>query len=202
MTDTKIKICGLSRNEDVDFANMLNPEFIGFVFVPRSKRYVNPDAAARLRLKLRDSISAVGVFADEKIENIEKTARDGVIDMIQLHGSESSEYIMCLRQVTGKPVIKAFSISKIEDVKKAVMSPADFILLDNGAGGTGRTFDWTLTGNIERKFFLSGGLNADNVETAIMMTHPYAVDVSSGVEKNGVKDSDRIRTFIKAVRGD
>ncbi|MGD9665964.1 MAG: phosphoribosylanthranilate isomerase [Synergistaceae bacterium] len=200
MMGTKIKICGLMSERDINYANSLIPDFVGFVFVRGSRRYVSPDIAANLRMRLLTSVMTVGVFVNEKFENAINMTRQGVLDIVQLHGQEDDEYIISLREIIRKPVIKAFNVESIKDVDRAVDSPADFILLDNGTGGTGRTFDWTLVRNIERPFFLAGGLDPDNVEAAVSATNPYAVDVSSGVEKECVKDFEKMQNFINAVR--
>lgn len=200
MMGTKIKICGLMSERDINYANSLIPDFVGFVFVRGSRRYVSPDIAANLRMRLLTSVMTVGVFVNEKFENAINMTRQGVLDIVQLHGQEDDEYIISLKEITRKPVIKAFNVESIKDVDRAVDSPADFILLDNGTGGTGRTFDWTLVRNIERPFFLAGGLDPDNVEAAVSATNPYAVDVSSGVEKECVKDFEKMQNFINAVR--
>lgn len=200
MMGTKIKICGLMSERDINYANSLIPDFVGFVFVRGSRRYVSPDIAANLRMRLITSVMTVGVFVNEKFENAINMTRQGALDIVQLHGEESDDYIISLREIIRKPVIKAFNVESIKDVDRAVDSPADFILLDNGTGGTGRTFDWTLVRNIERPFFLAGGLDPDNVEAAVSATNPYAVDVSSGVEKECVKDFEKMQNFINAVR--
>ncbi|MDD2351587.1 MAG: phosphoribosylanthranilate isomerase [Synergistaceae bacterium] len=200
MMGTKIKICGLMSERDINYANSLIPDFVGFVFVRGSRRYVSPDIAANLRMRLLTSVMTVGVFVNEKFENAINMTRQGVLDIVQLYGQEDDEYIISLKEITRKPVIKAFNVESIKDVDRAVDSPADFILLDNGTGGTGRTFDWTLVRNIERPFFLAGGLDPDNVEAAVSATNPYAVDVSSGVEKECVKDFEKMQNFINAVR--
>lgn len=196
----KIKICGLMSERDIDFTNILRPDFIGFIFARDSRRYVPPDMAAKLRIKLLPSVITVGVFVNEKFENAVNITRQSAIDIVQLHGQEGDDYVISLRQITQRPIIKAFNIENNKDVVRAASSPADFILLDNGAGGTGKTFDWTVVRNLERPFFLAGGLDPDNVRTAVSNTNPYAVDVSSGVEKNHVKDFDKMQDFINAVR--
>ncbi len=197
---TKIKICGLSRMCDIDFVNELMPDYIGFVFAPGSKRYVSPAKAAGLRARLDPWIKAVGVFAGAEEESVSDIARSGIVDMLQLHGSESADYIRRVRAMSGLPVIKAFSVETSGDAINAAASPADLILLDNGAGGTGAAFDWSLAAGIERPFFLAGGLTPQNVRRAIEETRPFAVDTSSGVETNGLKDYNKIRLFIEAVR--
>lgn len=202
MMQTKIKICGLMSERDIGFANILRPDYIGFVFAERSRRYVRPGEAAKLRAKLLPSVIAVGVFVNEKFDTVASIAGRGSIDFVQLHGEEDASYIISLSKKTGKPIIKAFSVSAIEDVEKAARSPADYILLDNGKGGTGKTFAWSLCAGLERPFFLAGGLDPINVSTALDCAEPFAVDVSSGVEKEGVKDFEKMQKFIEAVRGE
>lgn len=201
MNNTKIKICGLKREEDIDFVNTLNPDYIGFIFAAKSKRYISPEAAAKLRKNLLPHIKAVGVFVNEPAENIAKLLNNGIIDITQLHGNENEDYISSLRRLTDKSIIKAFKIENSDDIRKASLSSADLILLDNGDGGTGKSFDWTLIKSIGRPFFLAGGLNANNVSEAIGLTQPYAVDTSSGVETSNIKDFDKMKKFINTVRG-
>ena len=197
---TKIKLCGLSRLCDIEAANELKPEYIGFVFAPGSRRYVNSDQAAGLKEQLSSDSKAVGVFVNEKPEFIVDLLKRGTIDIVQLHGSESEEYIMKLRQMTDKPVIKAFTIDKEQDIEAANASSADYVLLDSGRGGTGAVFDWKLLKNVDRPFFLAGGLTTDNVRDAVKIWKPYAVDVSSGIETDGYKDRRKMERFVKEVR--
>lgn len=200
MTDTKIKICGLSRETDIRYANELMPDYIGFVFAPGSRRFVEPDRARELKGSLHPAIKAVGVFVNEEPELIASLARDKIIDMIQLHGNEDDTCIADLRQRTGAPIIKAFRVSSPEDVRRAEESTADYILLDNGSGGTGKAFDWTCLEQVGRPWFLAGGLDPGNVARAVREYRPYGVDVSSGVEKDGYKDYQAMSDFIKTVR--
>ena len=162
---TRIKLCGLSRPEDIASANRVQPEFVGFVFVPGSKRYVSTRQAQRLKALLSPRIQAVGVFADAEPETVAGLLDRGVIDLAQLHGGESGDYI----------------------------------LLDSGAG-TGTAFDWALLRHIKRPYFLAGGLGPGKVERAVELLHPYAVDVSSGIETEGVKDPSKMAAFVAAVR--
>ena len=197
---TKVKICGLRRLEDVEYVNRLRPDFVGFVFAPASRRFVSCDFAAELKDALDSNISAVGVFVDAPLRDVVSLVERHAIDMIQLHGFENDEYIAQLRALCSVPVIQAFSVSKSEDVERVRNSKADFVLLDNGSGGTGATFDWSLASEIGRPFFLAGGLSPDNVSRAISLTKPFAVDVSSGVEVDGVKNFEKIRDVITLVR--
>lgn len=151
---TKIKLCGLSQSCDIVAANKQKPDYIGFVFAPKSRRYVTYEKALELKR---------------------------------------------LRLLTDKPVIKAFRIETANDIEAATQSTADHILLDSGAG-TGTVFDWNLLKRIKRPYFLAGGLDVLNVAEAVRTLHPFAVDVSSGIENGGVKDQTKMAAFTAAVR--
>ena len=196
---TRIKLCGLSRPCDIEVANRLKPEYIGFVFAKKSKRYVTPEKAEELKRLLAPNIKAVGVFVNEMPQTVAKLLNNGTIDIAQLHGDEDEDYISQLRFYTDKPIIKAFRIEDASDILYVEQSTADYILLDSGAG-TGTSFDWKLVQNIKRPYFLAGGLSPDNVENAVNMLRPYAVDVSSGIETDGIKDKCKIAEFVAAVR--
>ena len=198
---TKIKFCGLTGDCDLVAANELRPEYIGFVFAPKSKRYVTPERAAELKRQLAAGIKAVGVFVNDDLYHVAELLNRGIIDIAQLHGSEDEEYIRHLRQLTGKPVIRAYRIKTAEDIAEAEKCTADHVLLDSGAG-TGEMFDWKLIKNMKRPYFLAGGLSPDNVENAVEQLSPYAVDVSSGIETDGVKDKAKMAAFAAAVRGE
>ena len=196
---TKIKLCGLSRDCDIEAANALRPDYIGFVFAVKSRRYVPPETAAELKQLLIPEIRAVGVFVDEAPERVARLLNDGVIDLAQLHGSEDEGYIRRLRNLTDGLLIQAFRIRTEKDLRRAEMSTADEILLDAGAG-TGTVFDWTLLQGAERRYFLAGGLNPENVRDAIRSVGPYGVDVSSGIETDFRKDQEKMAAFVAAVR--
>ena len=196
---TKIKLCGISRPEDIVAVNQCKPDYIGFVFYKKSARYVSPEKARRLKEQLLPGILSVGVFVNEAPGVIAELLEEGVIDAAQLHGQESSQYLHTLRGLTSKPLIQAIQIRSEKDLYKTADSTADFLLLDSGAG-TGQTFDWNLLKNIRQDFFLAGGLDAQNVADAICQVHPYGVDVSSGIETNGKKDKEKIAAFMAAVR--
>ena len=196
---TRIKMCGLRRAEDIDAVNELLPEYIGFVFFSGSKRYIAPEAAAALRARLDPGIRAVGVFVDEEAETVAGLLNSGVIDLAQLHGHENEEYLAKLRKLADRPLVRAFRIRCEEDVRKAMESSAEHILLDAGAGD-GKTFDWQLLRAAGRPYFLAGGLNPDNVSAAVRELKPFAVDVSSGIETGGFKDIEKMRAFARAVR--
>ena len=196
---SKIKLCGLSRKCDIEWANALKPEYIGFVFWSKSKRNVPPEKAKELKGLLSPDIKAVGVFVDEPIENVAELLNDNIIDIAQLHGGEDEEYIKKLRALSGKPIIKAFLLKSEIDAERAEKSTADYILVDSGTG-TGKSFDWELLKNISRPYFLAGGLCCENISQAITALDPYAVDVSSGIETNGCKDKNKMAAFVAAVR--
>ncbi len=197
---TRVKVCGLKRPEDMAYANELLPDYVGFVFAKASKRYVSPESAAALREQLSPQIVSVGVFVDEPIEQVAALLESDVIGMAQLHGAESQAYVRKLKSRTQAPIIQAFRIATRDDVLFAEQSEADYILLDHGAGGTGESFDWSLLDGIERQFFLAGGLSAENVGEAIARCKPFAVDSSSKLETNGVKDYEKMKAFVEAVR--
>lgn len=196
---TKIKLCGLSRACEIEAANILRPDYIGFVFAPKSKRYVTHEKAEELKNLLSPNIQAVGVFVNESIETVADLLNKGIIDLAQLHGTENESYINELRNLTDKPIVQAFPIRSLQDIERAEKSTADFILLDSGAG-TGTVFDWQLLKQINRPYFLAGGLTPDNVQEAVAKLRPYAVDVSSGIETNGRKDIAKMQLFAAAVR--
>lgn len=196
---TKIKMCGLSRAEDIEAANTIKPDYIGFVFAEISKRRVSALEASKLKSKLDPEIKAVGVFLDDKLDFVASMLNLGIVDVVQLHGAEDEEYIEKVRKITNKPIIKAFIIRSEDDVERAVNSTADYILLDGGKG-EGKVFDWSLLKNIKRPYFLAGGLNPDNASDAVKTLKPYAVDVSTGIETDGVKDKEKMTAFANAVR--
>lgn len=196
---TKIKICGLRREQDIRYANELMPDYIGFVFLKGKMRYVTFEEAAHLRSLLDPAIPAVGVFVNEPVENVIRLLQSGTIQIAQLHGQEDEAYAEELRRASDHCIIRAFAVRSSEDIHRAFAFPADYPLLDNGKG-TGETFDWSLFQEQEKPFFLAGGLSPENVKEAIECFHPYAVDVSSGVETDGFKDYEKMKAFMDAVR--
>ena len=196
---TKIKFCGLRTFEDIHAVNEILPEYVGFVFAPKSKRYVSPETAEKLRGALSKKICAVGVFVNENFQTVGELLNAGIIDAAQLHGNETDDYIKNLRGVTNKTIIQAFQIKSANDITATEKSIADFILVDAGAGD-GKTFDWRLLKNFRREYFLAGGLNPENISDAIELLQPFAVDVSSGIETDGRKDFCKMATFANVVR--
>ena len=198
---TKIKICGLRRPEDIAYVNEAKPDFAGFIIdVPKSRRNVPREKVRELTALLSPEILPVGVFVNAPMETILSLVTDGTLKAVQLHGQESQSYLEELKKQVAVPLIRAFAIRSPEDLTEAEKSPADFVLLDNGAGGTGETFDWSLLSSFDRPFFLAGGLRLENITEAVSRFHPYALDLSSGVETDGYKDKEKIIAAVAAVR--
>ena len=196
----KIKICGLKRLEDIEIVNRYGPDFIGFVFAD-SKRKVSHDLACKLRRNLRNGIVPVGVFVDASQDEIMELFEEGVIDMAQLHGNESEEYIIELKEKTGNElkIVNAIEMSENVNLDDYSDTNADFLLFDSGKG-SGKTFDWSLIRkNLKKDFFLAGGLNISNISQAIEEFEPYAVDLSSGLETDGFKDEKKIREIMEVI---
>lgn len=198
---TKLKICGLTCEEDIAAVNEVKPDFAGFIIeVPSSGRNLSAEQVKVLVKGLDKEILPVGVFVDARPELPISLLRDGSLWAAQLHGNEDEEYIEKIQNMTGKPVIKAFSIKTPEDVQRALRSPADYILLDQGTGGTGEPFDWSLVPPVRRPFFLAGGIGFENLREAISTLHPWAVDLSSSLETNGKKDPVKIRQIVRMLK--
>lgn len=197
----RIKLCGMMKENDIFAVNELNPEYVGFIFWEKSFRNLTYDRAKQLKGLLSNSIDAVGVFVDADLNYIARLANDGIIDLVQLHGSEDEEYIRTLRKIVpiGTKIIKAYKVTNADEVAAAVSSIADFILFDPGKGN-GNTFNWELIKDVERPYFLAGGLNTDNIGDAMEYLHPFAVDVSSGIETNKSKDVAKMKKFVSIAR--
>ena len=200
MTDTKIKFCGLRREEDVKLAASLDADFFGFILTDRFKRFIAPEEVARLKEFIPATGKTIGVFVDEPVDYVITCAKTANLDMIQLHGSEDDAYIFEIKEKTGLPVIKMIKPLSEDDIITARKSKADLILLDSGAGGTGKVFDWSLAERLGRDYILAGGLTPDNVADAVKRLKPFAVDVSSGVETEGIKDFSKMKAFAAEVR--
>ena len=196
----KVKICGIRRMEDIEIVNRYKPDYIGFVFAD-SKRRVSHDLAYELKLNLDSDIISVGVFVDASLDEILKLFDEGVIEMAQLHGSESEEYILTLKEKTNSElkIIKAIEMSEDVDLLEYNNSHADYLLLDSGKG-SGKTFDWSLMeSDLNKEFFLAGGLDISNISDAINEFDPYAIDLSSSLEVDGFKDESKIKELMEAI---
>lgn len=205
---TKIKICGLSRREDIESVNMVSPDYIGFIMgFPKSHRNITIERAKTLRAGLKEEIQVVGVFVDAEISMIVDACAQKVIDIIQLHGREDIRYIERLKAVLASvevqaKIIKAIQVKSKEDLTLIKEVPADMILLDAGMGD-GKLFSQEqidLLKSVNRDYFLAGGLNPENVSELLESLHPFGVDVSSGVETEKKKDRKKIRRFVQNVR--
>ena len=202
---TKIKICGITRTEDALAAAGHGADFLGFIFVPSTPRYVEPEHAAEIAAAVRERGNApklVGVFRDASNDYVRAIARLVGLDVVQLHGGESDDDIREL----GIPAVKTLRVR--DTLPETHDTPnAAWLLFDTyderRAGGTGRSFDWALLTTYERSkpFFLSGGLGPDNIAAAIALVRPDAVDVGSGVEESpGVKDHSKLRRLFERIR--
>lgn len=196
----KIKICGMRRPEDIGYANQVLPDYVGFILAKGFRRSVSRETAAALKAQLDPRIRAVGVFVDDPLEEIISLLEEGVIDLAQLHGQESEEDILYLKAMTGKPVIKTVKAENRHIVEAWLDTAADYLLFDSGTG-SGKTFDWSILEDIQRDFFLAGGLTPENLREAASQVQPYGVDLSSGTETDGVKDPEKMRRAVEIVRG-
>ena len=197
----KLKICGLTCEEDIAAVNEVKPDFAGFIIeVPSSRRNLSAEKVKVLVKGLDKEILPVGVFVNAAPELPISLLRDETLWAAQLHGDEDEDYIEKIQNMTGKPVIKAFSIKTPEDVQRALRSPADYILLDQGTGGTGEPFDWSLVPPVRRPFFLAGGIGPENLRNAVSTLHPWAVDLSTSLETQGQKDPIKIRQIAKMLK--
>ena len=202
----RIKICGLMRPEDILYVNRVRADYAGFILAEGRRRTLDRERVKELAADLAPGILKTGVFVNQDPDWIAETVRITGIDAVQLHGSETEKEILYLRKLLdegpGKQcrIVRAFRVEGPEDILRAEESSADLVLLDHGAGGSGEAFDWSLAGKAGRPFFLAGGLDAENVQEAIRLLKPWAVDVSSGVESGGKKDPEKIRKFTEAVR--
>ncbi|MGX3010514.1 phosphoribosylanthranilate isomerase [Helicobacter sp. 23-1044] len=212
----KIKFCGLFRECDIEFANALMPDFVGFVFARQSKRFVDFALAGELKARLNSQIKAVGVFVDSPVERICEAVQSKIIDIVQLHGNENNAYISALREslrhisAQNPPIIKAINACNSHLILEAQNLNADFVLLDSANAGSGVAFEWEkLSAKIAEsrhfafdfatRFFLAGGVNADNLPRA-MSLNPYAIDISSGIESDGKKDFAKMKQIIETLR--
>lgn len=211
----KIKLCGMMKSCDIEYANRVKPDFVGFIFA-NTRRKISAAQAKQFREALDAEIPAVGVFVNEDISVIVSLVQDGCIDMIQLHGEEDADYIRRLREICDVPVIKAVKVQTVEQIRQTAALPVDYLLLDTYRkgvlGGTGEAFDWellraakaaagdTVEGELFGKpYFLAGGLHAGNLREAAALGS-YGLDVSSGIETDGSKDFTKMVEVMELVR--
>ncbi len=199
---TKIKLCGMFRECDIDYVNEAKPDYIGFIVMfPKSHRNICFETALRLKSRLLPGIKSIAVSVNAPVEQLAEFAIRGAADILQCHGSEDAEYIARLRRLTGVPIIKAVKVTSAADIENAQKLGADYLLLDSGTG-SGVTFDHSLIdrGKIRIPFFLAGGLTPENLGQAVRDIHPYAVDLSSGIETDKLKDREKILAAVREVR--
>jgi len=200
VTKTRIKLCGMWREVDIEGVNAARPDYVGFVIdFPKSKRSLTRERVAQLSSQVDDRIVRVGVFVDEPQEFVAELFDAGTIDVAQLHGHEDEEYIARLRAITDVRIWQAFQVRDAAATERARASSADMVVVDAGQG-TGRVFDWSLVQGLDRDFILAGGLGPDNVAAAIEQVRPWGVDMSSGIETDGVKDPEKMRAAVAAAR--
>ena len=201
----EIKICGLTREQDIEAVNEFLPDFAGFVFA-ESRRKLKPERAVELIKRLNPEVKPVGVFVNMDLTKVAGIAKVCGLAAVQLHGDEDNLNIDGLRKLLPAQtlIIKAVRVKNHQTLELAARLECDLLLLDSYQegilGGTGDTFDWTLLKDFTRPYFLAGGLNKDNVATAIQTLLPFGLDVSSGVETDGLKDREKMSDFIKTVR--
>lgn len=200
---------------DIEYANRVKPDFVGFIFA-NTRRKISAAQAKQFRKALDAEISAVGVFVNEDISVITSLVQDGCIDMIQLHGEEDADYIRRLHEICDVPVIKAVKVQTVEQIRQAAALPVDYLLLDTYRkgvlGGTGEAFDWELLREAKaaagdtaegelfgKPYFLAGGLHVGNLREAAALGS-YGLDVSSGIETDGSKDFDKMVEVMELVR--
>lgn len=203
---TRIKICGITRTEDARFCASIGIDAIGLVFYPPSPRYIEPDRAREIIQGLPPFVTVVGLFMNAEADEVSAVIQSARIDLLQFHGQEPPGYCSQF----GRPYIKAVAMGGNDPVELDVVAgmyhEASGLLLDSHnesePGGSGKTFDWDRIREFTaRPVILAGGLNPENVQSAVMRVHPYAVDCSSGVESApGIKDHDRIRQFMENAR--
>lgn len=211
----KIKLCGMMKPCDIEYANRVKPDFVGFIFA-NTRRKISAAQAKQFREALDAEIPAVGVFVNEDISVITSLVQNGCIDLIQLHGEEDADYIRRLREVCDVPVIKAVKVQTVEQIRQAAALPVDYLLLDTYRkgvlGGTGEAFDWELLREAKaaagdtaegelfgKPYFLAGGLHAGNLREAAALGS-YGLDVSSGIETDGSKDFTKMVEVMELMR--
>ena len=211
----KIKLCGMMKPCDIEYANRVKPDFVGFIFA-NTRRKISSAQAKQFREALDAEIPAVGVFVNEDISVITSLVQNGCIDMIQLHGEEDADYIRRLREICDVPVIKAVKVQTVEQIRQAAALPVDYLLLDTYRkgvlGGTGEAFDWELLREAKaaagdtaegelfgNPYFLAGGLHAGNLREAAALGS-YGLDISSGIETDGSKDFTKMVEVMELLR--
>ena len=210
MTNSQVKICGITTITDANFAINFGADYLGFIFYPKSKRYISYDSCKEIIDVIKDKIKTVAVTVDPSDNDILEINKLGV-DYIQLHGSETVERVTEIKNKCASPIIKAFGINTIDDLEQTsnYRDLSEFFLFDykpsstEMPGGNAKQFDWSIIdkSQVNKQFFLSGGLTLDNIENAVNTGITNFFDVSSGVESNpGVKDTEKLKKFINLIK--
>lgn len=203
--EVKVKLCGMMREIDIDYANQAKPDYVGFVFA-NTRRCITKEQAKIFRDKLNADILAVGVFVNEDVNIVGELLRENIIDMAQLHGEENREYIAKLKEISNKPIIKAIKVQDKEDIERVNDLNVECLLFDTYKkgvlGGTGETFNWDILREVKvnKPFFLAGGLSIHNVEEAMAKVFPYGLDLSSGIETDGYKDKEKMMEVVRRIK--
>lgn len=199
-----VKFCGLFREEDIKYANILKPDYVGFVFAD-SRRKISVEQGRHFKSMLDKNIKTAGVFLNNSVDEITNICSMNIIDVVQLHGNISEEFICTIKSKTNLEVICAANITKVEDILSLEKSKADYVLLDSEKAGSGRQFDYELLNNalkngFKREYFMAGGININNIHE-VLKYKPYCIDISSGIEKDGVKNYYLMEEIIKRIKG-
>ncbi|MDO5560294.1 MAG: phosphoribosylanthranilate isomerase [Oscillospiraceae bacterium] len=200
----KLKLCGIRSSEDIEYMNEFRPDYIGYVFAP-SPRRITPKHARKLNKKLAIGIRSAGVFVNEPVDELIDAVKISGVDVIQLHGDETREYISELRKLTDKKIWKAVRVRDSSDIVRADMFGADALVLDSYSrsryGGTGKTSDWDVISNIRisTPFFMAGGIDTSNLSNCVSEIDPYGIDISGGIETDGHKDHEKIKQIMKII---
>ena len=205
----KVKMCGMRRKEDIAYANEVKPDAVGYIFFPKSKRYVTGQQAKEFDQDLDQDILSVGVFVNETIEKVIEIANQVPLDVIQLHGDEDHTYVEQLKQQTDKEIWKVVRVKDTNDIKEAEKLPVDKLLLDTFTeekdmyGVTGKVMNYNLIPKegISKPFFIAGGLHSNNIKEIIKKVHPYGIDISSGIETDGYKDLKKMKEIMQITGG-
>lgn len=202
----KLKFCGIRRSEDVDFANETSPDYIGFIFYEKSKRFISPELAGQLKARLDTGIKTVGVFVDIPAERLAEFSY--AADIFQLHGDENKEYVDKVRQIfSEKEIWKAVRLRNVSDIERAAEANADKYVLDafsEDYGGTGKRIDKELlseaVNRLDKPIFIAGGIGADNICETVRSFKPFGIDLSSSIETDGFKDLSKMKNITEILR--
>ncbi len=193
----EVKICGLFRERDIDFVNQYLPDYAGFVIKYSKNRHsLSTDKAEALIRLLNPGIAAVGVIANQPLDAASELLDRGIVDILQLRGDESDDYIRALKEKTGKPVWRTFLLRNISALEAAATSSADMVILES----VSEDFDWTQCAGFARPFYIAGAINPSNIVRVTKLVSPAGVDLSSGIETDGIKDKGKMSAAIASVR--